>query len=262
MAVTRFKNANIHYTVSGSGETVVLLHGFLEHIYMWQDIILALSQTSKVIAIDLLGHGKTDSIGYIHTIEDQAHLVRHVLKEQQCTRGSLVGHSMGGYVALAFAEIYPELTHRIVLLNSTAYPDSEEKKINRDRAINAVKYNAQTFIKMAIVNLFTPINQVAYKAQVHKVTQEALKTPVQGIIAALEGMKIRKDRTHLYQNKAFSFLMILGKEDPAIPYQSLLSQTKGTDVLVKKLDGGHMSHIIFKKKVISLLKEFFGSTLV
>ncbi len=74
------KKTNVHFTVSGKGSAVVLLHGFLENGTMWGEIASVLSEKHKIICIDLLGHGKTENHGYIHTMEDQAEMVKAVLK--------------------------------------------------------------------------------------------------------------------------------------------------------------------------------------
>ncbi|HBK82149.1 MAG TPA: alpha/beta hydrolase, partial [Flavobacterium sp.] len=194
MKYTFFKNTKISYSDTGSGSAVVLLHGFLENKSMWQAQIPVLSKTNRIIAIDLLGHGATDCIGYMHTMEDMAAVVLHVLKELKIRKVVLVGHSMGGYVALAFAELNPEMIKGVVLLNSTSRADSEDRKQNRDKAIKAVKQNYKTFIAMSISNLFSEKNRTLLENEIIKVKDEALKTPLQGIVAALEGMKVRKDR--------------------------------------------------------------------
>ncbi|MBE0423984.1 MAG: alpha/beta fold hydrolase, partial [Lutibacter sp.] len=136
-----YKNAKIHFTSTGIGSAVVLIHGFLENSLMWQEVSQELSKRNRVICIDLLGHGKTGNLGYIHSMEDQAQMVKAVLNHLKVRKYILVGHSMGGYVALAFAKLFPSNVKGLCLMNSTALPDSEEKKLNRDRAIKAVKQN-------------------------------------------------------------------------------------------------------------------------
>ena len=103
-----FKNTKISYSDQGKGTAVVLLHGFLENKSMWNAFIPELSIRNRVIAIDLLGHGETECLGYVHTMEDQADMVHSVLQELKIRKVVLIGHSMGGYIALAFAELYPE----------------------------------------------------------------------------------------------------------------------------------------------------------
>ena len=135
------KNTNVHFTSIGKGNAVVLLHGFLENSAMWNEIANILSKRNRVICIDLLGHGQTGNLGYIYSMEDQAQMVKAVLNHLKLRKYVVVGHSMGGYVALAFAKLFPSAIKGLSLMNSTALPDSEEKKISRDRGIKALKKN-------------------------------------------------------------------------------------------------------------------------
>ena len=111
-----YKNSNINYTVEGEGNTIVLLHGFLESIVMWNEIATELSKTNQVVCIDLLGHGETDCFGYVHTMEDMADAVVAVLKYLKVKKAKFIGHSMGGYVSLALAEKHPELFSGLCLI--------------------------------------------------------------------------------------------------------------------------------------------------
>ncbi|HJY13326.1 MAG TPA: alpha/beta hydrolase, partial [Flavobacterium sp.] len=189
-----YKNTTISYTDSGEGNVIVLLHGFLENKKMWAAYVTFFSEKYRVITIDLLGHGESDCLGYIHSMEENANAVHEVLDVLKIEKAIILGHSMGGYVGLAFAELYPQHIQKLVLLNSTSKEDSAEKKLNRTRAIKAVKQNYVSFVSLAIANLFSENNRTRLVDEIEKVKEEALKTPLQGIIASLEGMKIRKDR--------------------------------------------------------------------
>ena len=185
-----YKNTKISYSDTGKGNAVVLLHGFLENKTMWQNLVPELSKKNRIITIDLLGHGETECLGYVHSMEDNAEIVQSVLSKLRIRKAVFVGHSMGGYVALALAELFPENVRALVLQNSTSKADSEERKANRDRAIKAVKKDYTTFIRLSIGNLFSPDNRERLTEEIEKVKLEALKTPLQGIVASLEGMKI------------------------------------------------------------------------
>lgn len=250
------KNAKIHYSVIGKGKAVVLLHGFLENSSMWNSVSQELSKKYKVICIDLLGHGKTENTGYIHSMEDQANMVKAVLNHLKLRKYILIGHSMGGYVGLAFSKLFPQNIKGLCLMNSTALADTSEKKINRNRAIEAVKQNHKTFVRIAIPMLFSEKNRTLFPSEIKEVTNEALKISPQGIIAALEGMKIRENNTSIYKVATFPMLMIIGKQDPALDYASLINQTKNTNVKVVEFPDGHMSHIENKDDLIKPLFEF------
>ncbi|MCF6181560.1 alpha/beta fold hydrolase [Lutibacter sp.] len=253
------KNTHISFEVIGKGSAVVLLHGFLESSLMWKDIISILSKKYKVITIDLLGHGATENHGYIHTMNDQAEVVKTVLNHLGLRRYILIGHSMGGYVALAFAQSYSKNVKGIFLLNSTALPDTKEKKINRNRAIKAVKENYKSFVRIAVPMLFSDKNKTIYKKEIQEGILDALRMNSQGIIASLEGMKIRKNLTKLYTSSNFPIHMIISKQDPALDYNALISQTKNTKVTTSELPDGHMSYIENKIEVIKLISNFLKS---
>lgn len=250
------RNTKVHYTSKGNGTAVVLLHGFLENSTMWHTISDVLSIKNRVICIDLLGHGLTENHGYIHTMEDQAEMVKAVLDNLRLRKYILIGHSMGGYVALAFANLYSKNVRGLCLMNSTALPDSEEKKINRDRAIAAVKQNHKTFVRIAIPMLFSQENRQIYISEIDQITQEALQISPQGIIAALEGMKIRKNNTSVFKKFSFPVQLIIGKQDPALEYTTLIEQTKNTKVEVVEFPDGHMSHFENKNELNETLSKF------
>lgn len=254
--VVNYKNSEIAYSVSGNGNALVLLHGFLETSTMWEPFVKQLSKTHKIITIDLLGHGNTACIGYIHTMEEMAETVFAVIKELRLRKIYIAGHSMGGYVALAFAEMFPDYVKGLCLINSTSRADSEERKRNRDRAIAAVKYNHKQFIRLAISNLFRPKNRKIFAKTIKEIKKEALTTSPQGIVAALEGMKIREDREVLLHFTPYKKMMIIGKRDPILNYEHLLEQTENSSVDVRIFSDGHMSHIEHKEDLLISLKDF------
>jgi pimeloyl-ACP methyl ester carboxylesterase len=252
-----YKNTKISYSDTGKGTAIVLLHGFLENKTMWQDFIPELSLKNRIITIDLLGHGETECLGYVHSMEDNADVVHEVLSNLRIRKAILVGHSMGGYVTLAFAELFPESIKGLVLLNSTSRADSDERKANRDRAIVAVKQNYASFIRMSIANLFSEDNREKLIDEIEKVKTEALKTPLQGIVASLEGMKIRKDREVLLHLTPYPKLLILGEKDPVLNPVETKEQIENTTVELVTFPDGHMSTIENKKELLKVLSRFF-----
>ena len=251
-----YKNTKISFTDQGKGTAVVLLHGFLENKTMWDKYVSALSKYHRVITIDLLGHGETECLGYVHTMEDQADMIFAVLISLRIRKIVLVGHSMGGYVALAFAELYPDNVKGLFLLNSTSRADSDERKINRDRAIKAVKQNHTNFVRISISNLFSEDNREVLAKEIEKVKHEALKIPLQGIVASLEGMKIRKDREVLLHFAPYPIQLVLGKKDGVLIYDDTIDQIEGTKVELTTFPDGHMSHIENEKELKIVLLEF------
>ena len=211
-----YKRLNCHYSDVGTGKSIVFLHGFLEEKSMWKEVSKGFEKTHRVICVDLLGHGKTGNLGYVHSMEDQAHMLYFLLNHLGVKKSIFIGHSMGGYVGLCFAELYKDRVSGLCLMNSTARADDSEKRINRDRGIAVVKKNHQAFIRMAIPNLFSQENQSVYADTIEQITHDSLQMSQQGIIASLEGMKIRVDRSHLLEQSDFPVLMVIGKKDPAL----------------------------------------------
>lgn len=252
-----YKNTKISFTDSGKGTTIVFLHGFLENKKMWDDFVPEFSKKFRVITIDLLGHGNTEPLGYIHSMEDNADMVHAVLSELKIRKAVFIGHSMGGYVALAFAELYADNVKGIVLLNSTSRADSDERKANRDRAIKAVKQNYTNFVRLSIANLFSENNRERLASEIENVKTEALKTPLQGIVASLEGMKTRKDREVILHFANYPILLVLGKNDPVLNYEESIEQIENTSVKLLTFNDGHMSWIENFEELKKNLSVFF-----
>ncbi|NMH27647.1 alpha/beta fold hydrolase [Flavobacterium silvaticum] len=254
-----YKNASVGYSDVGKGKTVVFLHGFLENRTMWDAFAEELSKKNRVISIDLLGHGETEAIGYVHSMEDNADLVYNVLSHLKIKKATIAGHSMGGYVALAFAEYYPEMVSGIALINSTSRADSDERKKNRDRAIKAVKMDYTSFVRLSVGNLFNESNRERLNPEIEHMKQQALKTPLQGIVASLEGMKIRKDREVILHFAPYPIWLFLGKNDPVLPYDDNADQANEASVKLITFPDGHMSPIENFEALLGHLSELVKS---
>ncbi|PKP26115.1 MAG: alpha/beta hydrolase, partial [Bacteroidetes bacterium HGW-Bacteroidetes-22] len=111
----QFQGKTIHFRIQGEGETIVLLHGFLESLAIWDTFSKELARDFRVISIDLPGHGQSDTIDAIHSMELMSEVLHEVLVLNSIDRCVIIGHSMGGYVTLAFTARYPEMTAAIAL---------------------------------------------------------------------------------------------------------------------------------------------------
>lgn len=252
-----YKNTRISYTDSGKGTAVVFLHGFLENKKMWNYFVNQYDKKYRIVTIDLLGHGESESLGYVHSMEENAKVVQAVLSHLRIRKSILLGHSMGGYVCLAFAELFPDNVRSLILVNSTASADTDERKLNRDRAIQAVKYNHEGFIRMAVANLFSEDNRQKLKKEIEHVKEQALKTSVQGIVATLEGMKIRKDREVLLHFAPYPISLILGIQDTVLKFNDTAAQVEGTSATLFSFPDGHMSPIENRDELCELLLQYF-----
>jgi len=238
-----FKKATISFSDIGKGTAVVLLHGFLENTSMWKDVIPQLSKRNRIIAIDLLGHGKSDCLGYVHSMELFAESVAAVLKHLRIRKCVVVGHSLGGYVALAFAEKYPQKIKGICLMNATSIEDDAERKTLRLRANKMIQKNFENMVRMSFTNLFGEKSRSLFKVEIKAALQEALKTPIQGYIAGQEGMRIRPNRTAVLTENNFKKLIIIGEKDPVLDLETSLNEAKKTNSEVLVFPEVHMSHI-------------------
>ena len=219
-------------------KTIVFLHGFLEDHTIWQPISKALSTEYFTLSIDLLGHGQSPTIAPVHTMEMMANQVNDILLKEEIEHCTIVGHSMGGYVALAFAELFPKKVEGIVLLNSTTLPDSP--------------------VRTAVTNLFSDENKTLMKPVLNKLIDIAMRTPNEGIKAASLGMKQRPDRTELFEQLTAKKHIIMGKKDALIPSDSLIALAQKAGASYTLLSGGHLVYIENEAETIEALRNFMA----
>jgi len=251
-----YKNAQIHFSDRGEGDVVVLLHGFLEDISMWNSIEKELLKVNRVICVDLLGHGKSDCLGYIHTMEGMAKVVKYVLNEVNVNSAIFIGHSMGGYVALALAEEFESMIKGLCLMNSSAQADTEERKKLRSRVVKMAQTNYEPLVSMSVSNLFFQETRKQFLSKIERSKRIALKTSIQSYIACTEGMKKRKNREFVLRNSDFKKLIITGKKDNVLSHISILNEAKRTGTEIISFSNGHMSHIENLTELKAALKEF------
>ncbi len=247
-----FRGAEIHYSVVGEGEATVLLHGFLESSEIWEEFLPEFSRYGKIISIDLPGHGRSGCVAEIHSMELMAEAVMEVLKTTGVKKANFIGHSMGGYVGLAFLEKHPNMVQDFMLLNSTPQADSEEKKEIRDRSVELVKKNKRGYITMAINNLLSPYNTGKFSEEIKELKERALQFPTQGITAALKGMKIRTNRSGVLKSFSGNKVLVAGREDQLVNIQELKQLAEEANCGFIVLPGGHLSYIENKKQFIKL----------
>jgi pimeloyl-ACP methyl ester carboxylesterase len=253
-----FRDIPISYSDNGSGRALVLLHGFPESKEIWNDTVKLLQKNIRVITIDLPGFGATPSIGYEHSMELMAESVKAVLDKLHLRKYVIVGHSMGGYVALAFAELFKKNVSGLVLFHSTPLADTEDKKRDRTRAIELVKQNSRHYVHELIGKLMAPGNEKIFKEELSSLKALAGKTSPTGIINALYGMRERKERTQLIKNSTFPVLFIIGKKDTVLPSQQLISianECRNASVLILE-NAGHLGFIERKQDCAKGLLRF------
>lgn len=182
-----------------------------------------------------------------------AEVVHSVLESLEIKQTRFIGHSLGAYVSLAFAELFPEKINTLILLNSTTESDSEERKINRDRAIRLIKKDSKLFITLAINNLFNEKTKHLHSLEIKQLKEDAFLFPIEGIIATIKGMRDRKDRTEVLKKFNGLKYLICGNEDTMIPKNSSIRVSKKTNSEIHFVDSGHMTVNENREEMIKIL---------
>jgi pimeloyl-ACP methyl ester carboxylesterase len=223
------KGIPIYISDTEKGEkTVALLHGYLETSEVWADFAKLLKPHFRVIVIDLPGNGLSGTNRDENSMEFIADVLAEVLNHSKINRATVVGHSMGGYAALAFAEKYGEQTEKLCLFHSTPNPDTEEKKQNRDREISLIEEGKLNLIlKINIANMFADENLRKMEEAIAMISENATISESEGIIACLRGMKSRKDMNLFLEKFDKPLLFIFGRKDKYI------SETAATGLIEK-----------------------------
>lgn len=257
----KFENKSLHYKTEGKGNALVLLHGFTESLDIWNDFSKELGKTFQVVSIDLPGHGKSECIAESHSMELMAECIHTVLEQLKIKECVMIGHSMGGYVTLAFAEKYPAMIRGLGLFHSSALPDTPEGKTNRSKVVEFIRNNHTEFIMNFIPDLFAEENRKKFKSEIAVLVEAAKKMTREGIIASQIGMRERPDRTHVLKEATYPILFIAGKKDTRVLFEKVLEQiAMPKDAVALLLENiAHMGYIEAREKTMHALKCFVES---
>ncbi|CAG9621978.1 alpha/beta fold hydrolase [Sutcliffiella rhizosphaerae] len=248
---------SLYYEDRGIGLPIVLLHGFCGSNEYWKYCLEELSEKNRVIAIDLRGHGHSAVAEDEFTVDEMADDVKKLLDSLEIERSVVLGHSLGGYVALALAENEPNLIAGLGLIHSTPYADSEESKIGREKGI--IQINNQginEFVTDLVPKLFSPENLESHKGEVEFTKKLGYQTTPQGAIGTLQAMKNRIDRSSFIKNYQGPLLLVAGKEDRVIPQEKTFI-TDGDHVKKVLLEhSGHMGMLEEPRRFVEEIKTF------
>ncbi len=257
MSFLVYRGSRIAFKTTGKGRAIVLIHGFLGSQKIWDEYAMRLSKNFRIITIDLPGHGESESLGYIHEMELLADLVKFLLKTINVRKAVLVGHSLGGYISLAFAEKYPDSVLGLIMVNSTAKGDSKEKIKGRNQLINLLKKGSDRPLELLVPSFFNVLSQKTrwFRLRYLNMAKKANKS---GVVSTLECMKIRKEREIVLKFAPFPYLYLIGKEDKIFNYKELINESqlneKGSYSIFE-----NSSHMIFweeKEKCFKRIKDF------
>ena len=234
----------IHYRRKGRGPVCVLIHGFCENLEVWKNIEQPLSRDFDLILIDLPGFGKSPLSGEDFTIKDIARDIDNLLGEVGIDKYGVIGHSLGGYVGLSLASQFPEKISQLVLVNSTALPDSEEKRTNRNRVISFIeKYGVNNFLGEFVPSLFNSDNLDQHKADIEEVKAMGEGLSADVIIGYTKAMRDRPAHTSVLQESPTASYFIYGDKDMIFSADDIKQQTDLLPLsnILELKNCGHMS---------------------
>lgn len=252
-----FRGGHIAYQIIGKGTTLVLIHGFLANMDLWRDIVPRLSKRYRLLLLDLPGHGGSSSFGYVHQMEFMGEAIHSILKSHRIRKVFFVGHSLGGYVALAFAESYPDMTKGILLINSTAKADSKKRISSRNQLLKLLVHNGKKAIEKLIPSFFNIQNRKrTYHLQ--RYFKMAKDCSIQGIIANIEGMKRRKEREIVVKFAPYPIAYLYGKQDSILKTDDLLAESKLNPMSSAKEidDASHMLPLETAEITLFCIRQF------
>lgn len=254
-----FKGKKLRYAIQGEGEPVFLLHGYLEALEVWDDFAAELERDHQVIRMDLPGHGASEVIRDTHHMELLAEAARQVLDRSGIERCTMFGHSLGGYATLAFLDLYPERLKGFSLFHSHPFADSDAVRQKRQGEIDLVRQGKEAEIfKVNVPKLFATDNLEAFSSQVEWVRQIAGATEGEGIVANLKGMMQRPDRSGLVKSTDKPFLLIAGKKDNYIDYNTVIPKIELPEkgALVTLEHSGHLGFVEEKNRSLEVVSNF------
>ena len=261
MAKTRINNIEIAYDDTGSGPALVLIHGYPFNRSMWTEQVSLLKDRFRVVTLDLRGHGETESSTGASTMKLMAEDVAALMDELGIERAVVGGLSMGGYVTLAFHQLFPERVEKLVLADTRAQADTEEGKATRAEQVQQILAEGMAGIVNAMLpKLLSPETVSKRPDVVKRVRDMMIHTSPEGAAAALRGMAEREDKTERLSQIKVPTLIVVGKEDPITPVadsQKMHERIAGSQLVVIE-NASHVSNIEQPEQFNRALKEFLG----
>lgn len=251
--------STIAYHKTGSGPVIILLHGFPENSGIWHNILPRLSVSYTVITPDIPGAGSSTLPTVETSMEQLAQSIKAIIDNEQLDKVLLAGHSMGGYISCAFADLYPQHLRGVTLIHSTQAADTEEKKENRRKAVALIKKGGkEQFLRAAIPNMFTDYFKKKHPEVIEKQVQRGMELSEKSMIAYYNAMTERPDRIEAIKNADFPIQWIFGKEDKLIGLSDTMPLARLNSVSFISVydDCGHMSMLQMPEKLTDNIEEF------
>ena len=238
---------------------VVFVHGFCENKEIWRSFVPELSQNYRVICIDLPGFGENPPLTSPVTIGDLSEPIYNLLQTLGVEQCVMIGHSMGGYVSLAFAEKFPRRLCGLGLFHSTAYADTQEKKLARNKTIEFIeRYGVPEFVEEFVTPLFFEGRKKDLKDEIKFATDMGKATSKETVIQAIKAMRDRKDRSKLLEKAHYPVMFISGRNDTAINFGAATGQFwLASDSTVHVMSAtGHMGMLEHPSETLRMVKHF------
>jgi 3-oxoadipate enol-lactonase len=228
---------NLAYEEHGQGTPVILAHGFPLNRSIWYPILPLLTGKARLILPDLRGHGQSPVPDGIYSMRLMAEDLRALMDRLNIEKAILAGHSMGGYVSLAFARAYPTRLAGLALVSTQAMADSPERRAGRQKMINDVRRKGVKAVAEAMAPALTC--QVQMVESVHKMIM--LMNP-KGVTSSLKGMAQRPNAQEWLSTIKVPTVVIAGVEDRIIPIErpKVMTQLLGRAWLVEVNGAGHL----------------------
>lgn len=192
---------------------IMLLHGYLETLEIWESFIPLLSDTYRVMALDLPGHGMTGTF-QVNTMKSSADVVASYIRKEGLSGVVLAGHSMGGYIAQQVLKDYPDLVKGLVLLHSTPFADTHQKKESRDKEIAKIQGGGlESVVEDSVPLMFAEDNRPHFRSDIAAICGAGFTHEPEGICASLLGMKERPCYSEVLASAKVPLLFIYGLKD-------------------------------------------------
>ncbi|WP_020532923.1 alpha/beta fold hydrolase [Flexithrix dorotheae] len=251
--------SKLSYTSSGDGVPLVLIHGFCESRKLWANFSAMLSVKYHVINVDLPGFGKSPLSVEKPSITYFAEEINGLLEDLKIEKCLMVGHSLGGYVSLAFASLYAQKLIGLGLFHSTAFSDSEEKKNTRVKAAAFIRENGTAkFVSSLFPGLFSPHTREKFKNEIQYFINAAENLDKEVVAKTMEAMRDRPDRRDVLKELDIPVLFVIGKDDGSVPMDQSLKECHLPKESIVHILGnvGHMGMIEEKNKTLEILSRF------
>ncbi|PJN90055.1 alpha/beta fold hydrolase [Bacillus sp. mrc49] len=251
------ESSKLSYIDTGKGtKTLLFIHGFCGSREYWNDIVSKLKDDFRIVAVDIRGHGESEPNAASFSIEDMANDIASVLEKLGIDQVYMFGHSLGGYITLAFAERFPGKLSGFSLVHSTALPDDEAWKEGRLKSIETIEAKGiPAFIDGLVPKLFAQSED----PRIEQTKEIGYKTSESGAIGSLHAMRNRVDRNHVLKETKLPVLLVAGEQDKVITPEKTFS-VKGSHIQEITLEGsGHMGMLETPRRLAEEIRRFVES---